>query len=200
MNQLRRSFLSLALLSTWARLSLPLPVLAAEPVIGVETAVAVPTSESRRGASTGGAIGLSAGYRFPLASYVAIDLTTGPGFTVLETRCIRDSGVPAQCDGDDTTSLFAWTAGPRIVLIDGGLEIFAGVRGGYYHGLSGRIEADAAGFAIETGLQYDLVPGTSIGAIARREQVDIEPSPEAGGDFEFLAFGLGFQHRFGAEP
>ncbi len=174
--------------------------LALEPVVAVETGVAQPVSNSQRGAATGGAIAFPVGARWDLGSMAAVELTTGPGFAVMETRCIRDEGAPAQCDSDDTTSLFSWTVGPRFILSDGPLELFAGARGGYYRGLAGRIEADAGGFAIETGLHYELVPGTAIGALARREQVDVAPYPGADGDFEFLVFGLSFVHRYGGEP
>jgi hypothetical protein len=174
----------------------PIAAAAAEPLLGVEAVAAIPTSSSRASTRTGGALHLNGGLRQPLGSAFAVSLLGDGGMTMFESWCGTSAPV---CTGDDVTTLLSFTAGPRLSLIDGGFELFFGGRGGVYRGVSGGLTETAGGWALEAGATWELVEGTTAGVVVRREVADIEPSRE-GGKLEFLAVGLGFEHRFGAPP
>jgi len=169
---------------------------AAEPLVGVEAGATIPTSSSRSAADPGAAIGVNAGYRVEVASWIGLSLLGGGGITLFETKCGSDARI---CTDDDVTTLLSLTAGPRLSLRDGDLEVFLGVRGGVYRGVSGGLTETAGGFGLEAGAVYSLVEGTTAGAFIRREQVDLRPS-RGDADLEFLVIGLGFEHRFAAPP
>ncbi len=164
----------------------------AEPVVGVETLAAFPTSGARAVAKPGGALRLDGGYRFPLGGTFALSLLGDAGATIFETRCGPDAVV---CKGDDTTTFLSLLGGPRLSLIDGDFELFFGVRAGTYLGVSGGPDDFEGGWGLEAGAKYELVPGSSLGLLIRREQIFFDPGTDSS-DFEFIVVGLGFEHRF----
>lgn len=174
----------------------PIAPAAAEPLLGVEAVAAIPAAESRASTRTGGALHVNGGFRQPLGSSFAVSLLGDGGMTMFESYCGESAPV---CTGDDVTTLLSLMAGPRLSLIDGGFELFFGGRGGVYRGVSGGLTETAGGWALETGATWEVVAGTTAGVLVRREVADIAPSRD-GGKLEFLAVGLGFEHRFAAPP
>ncbi len=170
--------------------------LAAEPLVGVDVGVTVPTSRTRNAARPGGALLAYAGYQHALTQQFSVGLVAGTGLNAFETRCGDAARI---CTDDDVTTILALTAGPRLTLHDGGLDLFFGARGGVYRGVSGGLTETAGGWALETGATYELVPGTSAGLLLRREQAGIEPT-QGEADLEFLVVGLTFEHRFTPPP
>lgn len=168
---------------------------AADPVVLVETAPVFPTSGFRHAADTGGLLGVGAGVRTPVGRSTHVDWVAVGSGLAFGGSCDGSE----RCDGsDETIGILSLTAGPRLALVDGGFELFAGARGGLYVPFSGVVTQSSAGFSIEAGFSYELVPRTSAGLFIRREQI-LEQTPiRPDEDIQFVAAGLTFVHAFAA--
>jgi outer membrane protein OmpA-like peptidoglycan-associated protein len=172
------------------------------PVVGVEAGVAVPTSDFKRSADVGGAIGAFGGYRLSLfGDSFAVSLLGEPMYAAFPTApCGGDDQRPCRNSEGDLTGIFSLTGGARFALVDRGVEVYFEAKGGYYNATSGAVSGDAGGFNIGGGVSYEFSPGTSLAAFARRDQMYLEAATDSMNDIEFLVFGLGLQHRFEPPP
>jgi outer membrane protein OmpA-like peptidoglycan-associated protein len=177
----------MAVPSAWAR----------EPVVGVDLAVALPVSTFQGNADAGGAILPYAGYRFG-DRYFFTPLVQAQ-FAAFSNV---DWTAPTGTGGSDkeTASLFAITAGARLGLKEGNLEIYFTAQGGYYTDMTGPINDNGEGFAIGGGLSYELSPGNVLGLFIRRDQSSMRAGRTTTDDLTYLLTGFGYEHRFLAPP
>lgn len=174
-------------------LALLLPsVAAATPAVLVEAGAALPVSSARSALSAGGFLSLGAAHRIHLVPRVSVALLGAGTATIFDNEC---GSRAKRCSDDQAATVLSLTAGPRLTLHDGDFEMFFGARGGYYRGITGGRSGNAGGFAIEAGMQYMLVPGTTAGMLIRREEASLRPTTD-NRDLQFLAVGLVFEHRF----
>jgi outer membrane protein OmpA-like peptidoglycan-associated protein len=167
-------------------------VRAGGPEVGVNLGAVVPLSKYRRtiDGNVGGTFGLAGGYRFDVSDKLALSLIGQPQFTFLPTDdCCGKTG-------DDVSSMFIGTAGPKLTLTLGDLETFATVQGGYYRDMSGLMNESGGGFNAGGGVNYLLARGTSLGLYARYDNAYIDATPDSNDRRQFLLAGIGVQHVF----
>jgi outer membrane protein OmpA-like peptidoglycan-associated protein len=166
---------------------------AREPVVGVDVGVALPVSTFQGNADAGGAILPFVGYRFGDRYF----------FTPLvQAQFAAFSNVDWSAGGGDerTASLFAITAGARLGLKEGPLEIYFTAQGGYYTDMTGPINDKGEGFAIGGALDYELSPGNLLGLFIRRDQSSMRAGRITTNDLTYLITGFGYEHRFLPPP
>jgi outer membrane protein OmpA-like peptidoglycan-associated protein len=169
-------------------------VQAGEPVVGVDVGAAFPTEHFRDTADPGGAIAPFAGYRlFTLGETVAVSLLAQPQFAAFQTTVDRKPE-------SDVTSVFSFSLGPRLSLLDENVEAYFSAQGGYYTDITGPLNGEDGGWNIAGGLNYSLTKATALGLFARRDQSSIRAERGSGKDLTFITTGFGLQHRFLPAP
>jgi outer membrane protein OmpA-like peptidoglycan-associated protein len=172
--------------------SSPRSVHAGEPYVGVDLGVAAPTEKFRDTADVGGVIAGHAGYRlFTLADSFALSIEGIPQFAAFPIQ----SGVSTK--NRDIESLFSFTAGPKLSLMDDIIEAYFSAGGGYYTHTTGVVDDDGGGWFIAGGLNYQLGNGNLLGLFARRDQADMRPvKGPSTDDTTYFTGGLSFTHLF----
>lgn len=173
----------------------------ASPALFVETGALLPVSSTRNLFGEGGFLRVGGGKIARLSPSFSVGLlAAGSGNFFTSVRCRSDQ---RGCS-DEVGTLLSLTAGPRLFLHDGNLNVFVGANGGYYRGVTSGIGEDAAGFAVEMGFLYTLVEGTSAGIFVRREEAFLRLARRSSQaefeDLRFLHAGVGFEHRFAPPP
>jgi len=171
------------------------PAAGGEPLVGVQVGAALPTGSTQRMADPGGAIAPYAGYRW--GDSFGLALVAQPQMVVLPSnKAVR------QAD-DDLTSLFSFTAGPRVSYANEHTELYLSAQGGIYTPTSGPLGSSAAGFNLGTGLNLRLTDATTLGLFIRRDEPSIKvrvPGRDDDRNVQFLVTGFDLQHRFLPPP
>src|SRR5690606_7756953 len=136
----------------------------AQPLVLVETGAAVPVSRARAALDPGGSLALGGGFRWRLSPQASVSLVGAGASLLFDYEC---GDRTKRCSDDKLATILSLTGGPRLSLHDGDFELFFGARGGYYRGISGGRSGNAGGFGIEAGFHYELVPGSTAGALIR---------------------------------
>ena len=166
---------------------LPCAAYAGEPVAGIDVGAAIPTGKFRQAAKVGGGIAPFAGYRW--GDSVTLSLLGQPQVVAFPSDNDSD---------DDITSLFSFTAGPRVSLVDEHSEVYVGAQGGVYTGLSGNGRSTAEGYNLAAGYNYQFTSGDSLGLFLRRDQAWLGAASHQDTQLNFLVMGLGYRHTFKA--
>jgi outer membrane protein OmpA-like peptidoglycan-associated protein len=171
-------------------------VRAGEPYLGIDVGVAGPTEKFRKTADTGGAIAAHLGYTlFTFADTVALSIEGIPqlaGFPV-------HSGVSTK--GRDVESIFSFTMGPRLSLIDEKLQAYISGGGGYYLHTTGVVDDDGSGWNIAGGMSYEVADNSAIGVFIRRDEAKMRPFKGPTDEHTtYVTGGLSFEHRFRPAP
>lgn len=166
---------------------------AGNPFVGVNVGAAVPTEEFSKGADPGGMIAPFVGYRFfTLADTLAVSLQGQPQFSLFPTSIkTRQS---------DVSSLFSFTAGPRISLLDEHLEAFFTAQGGYYTAMSGPTNGNDGGWNMAGGLNYEFARATFAGIFLQRDSTSIKGARGSDANLTFISAGLGVHYHFLPPP
>lgn len=166
------------------------------PFVTVEPTALFPLSSARASMKPGGGLRFDGGLRHALGSAYAVSLVGDGGLLLFAAHCGANA---PRCTDDDAATVLSLTAGPRLSLLDGGFELFFGVRGGVFRAVSAGLGDTAGGWGLDSGVGFELVPGTTAGLRLRYDRAGIDVN-RAGGDLEALSVGLGFEHRFAAPP
>jgi len=174
------------------------------PYVGINLGVSVPTNKNYSAhVQTGAAVNPYAGYMFN--KYV------GAQGEVLFTFQPPDNdhrGFPKE---NQTSTLFGGTVGPRFSLPIGDyVDVYTTAQGGFFTGLSGRLNRSAPGFGVGGGINYNPMPELSVGLFGRWNRVYFSPrpttlvyqDPDAQGpaDLRFLTTGIDLQYNFVPPP
>jgi outer membrane protein OmpA-like peptidoglycan-associated protein len=174
------------------------------PFVGTNLGVSLPTNKNYSAhANLGAAVNPYAGYMFN--KYVG-----GQG-EVLFTFQPPDNdhrGFPKE---NQTSTLFGGTVGPRFsVPIGDAVDVYTTAQGGFFTGLSGRLNHSGPGFGVGGGINYNPIPELSVGLFGRWNRVYFSPrpttlsnqEPDAQGrsDLRFVTTGLALQYNFIPAP
>ena len=142
------------------------------PYVGINLGASVPTNKNYLAhVNTGAAVNPYAGYMFN--KYI------GAQGEVLFTFQPPDNDhrgyIPSE---NQTSTLFGGTIGPRLsVPIGDYVDVYTTAQGGYFTGLSGRLNHSAPGFGVGGGVNYNPTPELSVGLFARWNRVYFSPQP-----------------------
>jgi len=153
-------------------------------------------------ADIGGVIGGWGGYRWTLSENGAFSLIGGPQFTLLPSEDCPAGATLIPCtDGDDVTSTFSFTAGPKFTILSDGTELSLAVLGGYYRDIRGPIEEDGGGIALHGLLGRDVGAGINLGLFVRFEEIFLRPAANVDrDDRQMVMAGLQLGWNFEPEP
>jgi len=141
--------------------------------------------------NVGGTTGFLVGYRFDLGDHFAIDLVAQPQFTIWNTQ---------QPVGDDVSSMFIFTGGPRFVARDGRFEAHLDFQGGHYRDMSGPLNFKGPGFNAGGGLDFFITDRDVIGLWGRYDYAYIKPDLTSDlNERQFALTGLSYTRLFVAE-
>lgn len=172
----------------FATASVATTVFAGEPIVGLDAGAAIPISDFKQLAEPGAAVAPFVGYRW--GESIGIALVAQPQFAMVSS----DEDVRKR--DDDLTSIFSFTAGPRLSVSNESAEAFLSVQGGVYAPTSGPLSKTAEGFNIAGGLGIVVTEATTAGLYIRRDEPSIKVPQR--GNVEFLVTGIDIQHRFRA--
>lgn len=176
------------------------------PYVGVNLGASIPTNKNYNAhVGLGGAANPYAGYMFN--KYI------GAQGEVLFTFQPPDNdhrGFPVNNE-NQTSTLFGGTVGPRLsVPIGDYVDVHATVQGGFFTGLSGRLNHSGPGFGAGGGINFTPIPEVSVGVFGRFNRVYFSPrpnklsftAPDAQGpaDLEFVTTGISAQYNFVPPP
>lgn len=174
------------------------------PYVGTNLGVSEPTNKNYKAhVGTGAAVNPYGGYMF--------DKYIGAQGEVLFTFQPPDNdhrGFPKE---NQTSTLFGATLGPRLSLPIGDyVDVYTTAQGGFFTGLSGRLNHSGPGFGVGGGVNFNPMPQLSVGLFGRWNRVYFSPrpttlvyqDPDAQGraDLRFVTTGLELQYNFVPPP
>jgi outer membrane protein OmpA-like peptidoglycan-associated protein len=173
------------------------------PFIGVDVGVSEPTNANYRGhVETGATVNPYGGYMFN--KYLGLQ---GQLHSTFQPPDKHDRGFS---DETQTSTLLGVTVGPRLSIPLGDLvELYGTGQGGYFTGLSGRLNHSAPGFSLGGGLDFNVTRNVAIGAFGRWNRAYMSPRPwdlgpdqmgsqRYGEDIRWATAGIGLKYTFAA--
>jgi outer membrane protein OmpA-like peptidoglycan-associated protein len=153
-------------------------------------------------ADIGGVLGAWGGYRWTLSEKGAFSLIGGPQYTLLPSESCPAGPTFVRCDdGDDVTSTFSFTAGPKFTILSDGTELSIALLGGYYRDVSGPLDESGGGLAVHGLLGRDIGAGMNLGLFVRFEEMFLRPAADSDrDDRQMVMAGLQLGWTFAPEP
>lgn len=203
-----RWFLAFLILALAAPL-IVLPSVRAEengyPYAGVDLGVSVPTNGNYRAHVQLGGVGR------PFAGYMFNDYIGVQG-DIEATFQPPDNDHRGFNHENQWSSMLGFMAGPRLTIPLGEMFDLYGIgEGGYFTGLSGRLNHSAPGFSVGGGLEYNLTYNLALGAFGRWNRVYMSPRPtdlgptqvsseRFGEDVRYATAGVSLRYSFRERP
>jgi len=166
--------------------------------VGFNTGAVVPLSKYRKtveGKDVGGTFGLPAGYRWYLNENMAISLIGQPQFTFLPTESL-----PKAFEDGDFSSMFIYTAGPKVTFFTEYVDFNLTAQGGYYRDMSGPMDDQGGGFNAGGGAGFRITPEISLGLFARYDYSNLMATPVSDNTRQFVLTGFQFVYDFSPQP
>jgi outer membrane protein OmpA-like peptidoglycan-associated protein len=173
------------------------------PFVGIDLGVSEPTNGNYRGhVETGATVNPYGGYMFN--KYLGLQ---GQLHFTGQPPDKHDRGFS---DETQASTLLGATVGPRLSIPLGDLvELYGTGQGGYFTGLSGRLNHSAPGFSLGGGLDFNVTRNVAVGVFGRWNRAYMAPRPfdlgpdqmgsqRYGEDIRWATGGIGLRYTFAA--